>query len=71
MPIVAAERAYTVDVGRMEQVNDTTGVLRNVRRIKPLSKECVCPMHTYIRVYMVELQSSCRISLNRGLLRIP
>ena len=31
--LVACHRAYTVDVGKMEQTNDTTGVVRKVKRI--------------------------------------
>ena len=32
--VVAAHRAYTVDVQKMEQSNDTTSVIRKVQRIK-------------------------------------
>ena len=32
--VVAAHRAYTVDVQKMEQSNDTTSVIRQVQRIK-------------------------------------
>ena len=32
--MVAAQRAYTIDVKKMEQTNDTTSVVRPVQRIK-------------------------------------
>lgn len=47
--ITAAGRAYTVDVVKMEQANDATGVVRKVRRMKTAGKKsgtlcevCVC-----------------------------
>lgn len=36
--ITAAGRSYTVDVGKMEQRNDETGVVRQVRRLSLTGK---------------------------------
>ena len=34
--ITAAGRSYTVDIGKMEQRNDETGVIRQVRRLSSI-----------------------------------
>ena len=36
--ITAADRGYTVDVVKMEQKNDATGVVRKIRKLKPVDK---------------------------------
>ena len=58
--ITAAGRTYTVDVVKMEQANDATGVVRKVRRMKTAGKEvgsvhgveCVC-VCVCVCVYML------------------
>lgn len=43
VPITAAGRSYTVDIVKMEQCNDSTGVIRKVRRINPAGEN----IHTH------------------------